>query len=35
LEAVDGESEILKFLNEDNIPELALPYPDWIFKKKE
>ncbi|WP_226683234.1 NUDIX domain-containing protein [Sutcliffiella horikoshii] len=32
LEAVDGESEILKFFNEDNIPKLVLPYPDWVFK---
>ncbi|WP_404448638.1 NUDIX domain-containing protein [Sutcliffiella horikoshii] len=32
LEAVDGESEILKYFEEDNIPKLALPYPDWVFK---
>ncbi|MGD6776744.1 MULTISPECIES: NUDIX domain-containing protein [Bacillaceae] len=35
LDAVDGESEILKYFKEDNIPKLALPYPDWVFKKKE
>lgn len=32
LEAVDGESEVLKYFKEDNIPKLALPYPDWVFK---
>ncbi|MGD6993213.1 NUDIX domain-containing protein [Sutcliffiella horikoshii] len=35
LEAVDGESEILKYFIEDNIPKLVLPYPEWIFRKKE
>lgn len=35
LQTVDGESEILKYHKEENIPKLALPYPDWIFKKKE
>lgn len=35
LYAVDGESEKLQYFNEEVIPKLALPYPDWIFKKKE
>ncbi len=32
LEAVDGESEILKYFKEDNVPKLVFPYPDWVFK---
>ncbi len=32
LEAVGGESEILKYFKEDNVPKLALPYPEWVFK---
>ena len=32
LEAVDGESEILRYFKEDSIPKLGLPYPAWIFK---
>ncbi|MEA3319660.1 MAG: NUDIX domain-containing protein [Bacillota bacterium] len=34
LEAMDGESEILKYFKEENIPKLALPYPEWVFKKR-
>lgn len=32
LVAMDRESEILKYFNEDNLPKLALPYPEKVFK---
>ncbi|UAL48262.1 NUDIX domain-containing protein [Sutcliffiella horikoshii] len=32
LEAMDGESERLQYFKEDNIPKLALSYPDGVFK---
>lgn len=32
LGAVDGETALLKYFKEDNIPKLALPYPDLVFK---
>ncbi|TYS67441.1 NUDIX domain-containing protein [Sutcliffiella horikoshii] len=31
LEAMDGESEILKFFKADDIPKLMMPYPKWVF----
>jgi len=32
LDAVDGESERLQYFKGENIPKLALHYPDWVFK---
>ena len=33
LTAIDGESADLRFIKEENKPQLALPYPDFIFNK--
>ncbi|RDW14964.1 NUDIX hydrolase, partial [Oceanobacillus chungangensis] len=33
LTPIDGESADLAFIKEESKPKLALPYPDFIFKK--
>ena len=33
--AIDGESAYLRFIKKENKPQLALPYPDFIYNKPQ